>query len=74
MYLGCPPKLCINIVSKFSCDDCIWVLQNYGGEGGQTRYKGDEQMEKWKKEFYSGTLIERGAKRQGKFVNREKLF
>lgn len=58
MYLGCPPKLCINIVSKFSCDDCIWVLQNYGGEGGQTRYKGDEQMEKWKKEFYSGTLIE----------------
>ena len=44
------------------------------GGGGQTWYKGDEQMEKWKKEFYSGTLIERGAKRLGKFVNRAKLF
>ena len=65
MYLGCLPKFCINIVFKFFSDDCITheklkakALQNYGGGGGgQTRYKGDVQMEKRKKEFYSGTLI-----------------
>ena len=62
MYLGCPPTFCINVVFKFFCDDCIThetlkakVLQNSGGEGGK---QGIREMEKWKKEFYSGTLIE----------------
>ena len=42
-----------------------------GVRGGK---QGIREMEKWKKEFYSETLIEWGAKRLGKFVDRAKLF
>ena len=60
MYLGCPPKFCINIFFKLFCDDCITyeqlkakVLQNYGGEGGK---QGIREMSKWKNGRKSSTV------------------